>query len=264
MRPGNSDRPIGLDSPSPSASSGASHASTPSPSGAQCKGDPHAHVWSPDRLVLLAACVRVTGTIDEESPQPDGDYHVRLRLDPGQECSGQSCTNGRNLSQLAGDLLLEPVCETPVERPAAIAACRDYHNPLTLPPVGSHVAAVGPFVLDVEHGWNEIHPLESVIVVSAPPSSAPTVFTVTITAGAYGYVAAITLPGATCTAVAKLPSGEISDAKGLSATVVAGQDGEVAWSYATDSTTKPGTGTHIVTCTLNGVTASSSAPFTVP
>ena len=238
--------------------------SSPSPNGPVCIADAHAHVYSPDRLVLLAACVEVTGTIEEESAQEDGDYHVRLHLDPGQTCSGQPCLNGRNLSQLEGDLLLEPVCENPVTREDAVAACQGYHNPLVLPPVGSHVAAVGPFVLDIDHGWNEIHPLESITVVPVPPSAPPVVLTVTITAAAYGYVAATTAPGASCTATARLPSGETSGAGALQATVVAGQDGAVAWSYGTVSTTKPGTGTHTVTCTLNGTTASESAPFTVP
>ncbi|SRR6266568_8310431 len=229
--------------------------SSPSPTGPVCTADPKAHVYSPDRLELLAACVGVAGTIEEESSQPDGDYHVRLRLDPGQTCSGQPCLDGRNVSELGGDLLLEPVCENPVTRKDAVAACQGYHNPLVLPPVGSHVAAVGPFVLDIDHGWNEIHPLESITVVA---------LTVTITAAAYGYVGATTAPGASCTATARLPSGEISGASGLKATVVSGQDGAVAWSYGTVSTTKPGTGTHTVTCTLDGATASASAPFTVP
>jgi hypothetical protein len=242
-------------SPSPS--------STPS-TGPVCAADPKAHVYRPDRLELLAACVELTGTIEEESSQEDGDYHVRLRLDPGQTCAGQPCLDGRNLSQLGGDLLVEPVCENPVTRKEAVAACQGYHNPLVLPPVGSHVAAVGPFVLDIDHGWNEIHPLESITVVPVPPSAPPFVLTVTITAAAYGYVAATTAPGASCTATATLPSGEISGAGGLKATVVSGQDGSVAWSYGTDSNTKPGTGTHTVTCTLSGATAVASAPFTVP
>ncbi len=249
-------------SPLPSPPGFGSPASTPI---AQvfCPTDRNAHVYNPDRLELLAACVEVTGTIEEESSQPDGDYHVRLRLDPGQTCSDQPCLDGRNLSQLAGDLLLEPVCENPVTRKDAVSACQGYHNPLVLPPVGSHVAAVGPFVLDIDHGWNEIHPLESITVVPVPPSAPPVALTVTITAAAYGYVAATTAPGASCTATARLPSGEISGASGLKTTGVAGQDGAVAWSYGTVSTTKPGTGMHTVTCTLNGATVSASAPFTV-
>lgn len=245
-----------------------------------CVGDPHAHVYSPDRLQLLAACIELTGTVDLEKAQPDGDYHVRLHLDPGQTCAGQPCLDADNVSQQGGDLILEPVCENPVTQADAVAACQGYHNPLVLPPLGSHVVVMGPFVLDTDHGWNEIHPLESITVVGASSPSpspaltpspsptpsaaqAPAALTVTITASSYGLVAATTLPGASCTAKAKLPSGRLSTAAGLLPTLVAGPDGGVSWSYRTVSTTTKGTGTHTVTCTLNGATVSASAPFTV-
>jgi len=242
-----------------------------------CTGDPRAHVYSPDRLQLLAACVGVTGTIELERAEPDGDYHARLRLDPGQTCGDQACVNAENESQQSGDLVLEPVCENPVTQADADAACQGYHNPLTLPPVGSHVIAIGPFVLDTNHGWNEIHPLESISNVPAgsptsagtPTPSSPTAtttpagLTVTITTSRYGLVAATTGPDASCTAKAKLPSGRFSAALGLQATVGAGDDGGVSWIYRTVSTTTHGTGTHTVSCTLNGATASASAPFTV-
>jgi hypothetical protein len=239
-----------------------------------CVGDPHAHVYSPDRLQLLAACIELTGTIDLEKAQPDGDYHVRLHLDPGQTCAGQPCIDADNVSQQGGDLILEPVCENPITQADAVAACQGYHNPLVLPQVNSHVRVMGPFVLDTDHGWNEIHPLESIAIVPAPTpeaspspspttSAAPATLTVTITASTYGSVAATTLPGASCTAQAKLPSGRISTAAGLQATVVAGIDGVVSWSYGTVSTTEPGTGTHTVTCVLAGKTVSASAAFVV-
>jgi hypothetical protein len=234
--------------------------------------DPNAHVYSPDRLRLLAPCIRLTGTIELERAEPDGDFHVRLKLDPGQTCASQPCLDADNLSQQAGDLVLEPVCENPITQADAVAACQGYHNPLVLPPVGSHVEVIGPFVLDTDHGWNEIHPLMSIAVVPGPtpsPSPSPSAtsatatLTVTVTASTYGHVAATTLPGASCTAQAKLPSGRISTAAGLQLTVTAGSDGAVSWSYRTVSTTTPGTGTHTVTCTLAGQTVSASAPFTV-
>jgi hypothetical protein len=244
------------------------------PSASQCSADPLAHVYNPDRLQPLAACIKLTGTIDSETPQADGDYHVRLRLDPNQTCASQPCLDSKNLSDQAGDLILEPVCENPISQADAVAACQGYHNPLVLPAAGSHVQVTGPFVLDSVHGWNEIHPLESVTVMPAAtpsespssspsPAAAPVALAVTFTASTYGYVAATTAPGASCTAKAKLPSGRISTAAGLQATVVAGDDGAVSWSYGTSSTTKAGTGTHTVTCTLGGKTVTASAPFTV-
>jgi len=242
-----------------------------------CTADPRAHVYNPDRLETIDPCVALTGTIELERAEPDGDYHVRLRLDPGQTCGAQPCTNAVNDSQQAGDLVMEPVCENPVTQTDAQAACQGFQNPLIVPSVSSHVIAIGPFVLDRDHGWNEIHPLESIFPVlpdsptpttspepaSPSPTVAATPLTVTITTSVYGLVSAVTLPGASCTAKAKLPSGRLSTAAGLQATVVAGADGGVSWSYRTVSTTTHGTGTHTVTCTLNGATATASAPFTV-
>jgi len=248
---------------SPSSASGSS---------TTCPDDPHAHVYSPDRLRLLVPCVTLIGTIELERAEPDGDFHVRLRLDAGQMCGGDPCINADNVSRQAGDLVLEPVCETPITQADAVAACQGYNNPLMVPPLGSYVAASGPFVLDLDHGWNEIHPLESIAALAAPaesrsptPSSAPSpvALTVTITASRYGYLAAATSPGASCTAKAKLPSGRMSTAAGLQATMTAGDDGLVSWTYGTSSTTKPGTGTHTATCTYQGQTVSASAPFVV-
>jgi hypothetical protein len=130
-----------------------------------CSADPTAHVYYPDRLRLLAACVTVTGIIDLVHAERDGDLHVRLRLDPGQTCDGQPCLSQENLTLQAGDLLLEPVCEHEATQADAVEACAGYHSPVVVPPVGSHVAATGPWVLDLNHGWNEIHPLEEIVLL---------------------------------------------------------------------------------------------------
>ena|GEM_PF-1830790 len=262
-----SSTPAAALSPAPTETS----SSSASNEGA-CTADRTAHVYNPDRLQLLADCITVTGTIASETPQADGDYHVRLKLDAGQACGAQPCLDAKNVSDQAGDLILEPVCENPISQADAVAACEGYRNPLVLPVVGRHVEVTGPFVLDADHGWNEIHPLESMMVIPGPtpsvvpspsPSPAPVALFVTITASTYGFVAAMTAPGASCTARAKLPSGRISTAAGLQATVVAGDDGAVSWTYNTSSTTKPGTGTHTVTCTQAGRTVIASAAFTV-
>jgi hypothetical protein len=47
-------------------------------------------------------------------------------------------------------------------------------------------------------------------------------------------------------------------------TKVADLYGAVSWTYTTVSSTKPGTGTHTVTCTFNGQTTSAAASFSVP
>jgi len=94
----------------------------------------------------------------------------------------------------------------------------------------------------------------------APPAAA---LTVRITSSTYGHVAASTTAGATCTATATLPSGRTSTAAGLQVSMTAGANGVVAWDYRTTANTGKGTGTHTVSCQLNGQSASDSAPFTV-
>lgn len=255
----------------PGASAPATTASLPPATGQQC-GDPHAHVYSPDRLQLLAACVTVTGTVDVIRSEKDGDLHILLRLDAGEE----KYINAKNVSGEMGDLVLEPVCVHTPTQTDAIPACTGYQNPLPIPSDGSHVSVTGPWVLDLDHGWQEIHPVFAFNGVGAPPpapAATPTpapapapasaALSVAITAASYGYVAAHSLPGATCTARARLPSGNYSQAQGLQVSATAGADGNVSWTYGTTSRTTKGTGTYTVTCTLNGQSATGSAPLTV-
>jgi hypothetical protein len=103
------------------------------------------------------------------------------------------------------------------------------------------------------------------IATSAAPATPPPspALSVLISASRYGFVSATTLAGASCNAQARLPSGRISQATGLTATQLATVAGAVSWSYGTTTGTNPGTGTHTVTCVLGGVTRSASAPFTV-
>ena len=170
-------------------------------------------------------------------------------------------------------LILEPVCEYEVTQVDAVAACTGYQNPLVVPPVGTHTTVTGPWVHDADHGWNEIHPVEGFggrpapsIAPATPPAAPPppAALTVRITDSHYGLVAATTAAGASCAARAVLPSGRTSTAAGLQVQETGAADGSVSWPYRTVSTTTPGTGTHTVTCTLDGFTASASAPFTVP
>lgn len=142
------------------------------PATAATCGDPHAHVYNPDRLQLLAACVTVTGIVDAVRKERDGDVHILLHLDPGQE----KYLNAKNAQEL-GDLVLEPVCVDAVTQADAISACVGYSNPLRMPSIGAHISATGPWVLDRDHGWLEIHPVSSFgpVAASAPTAiAAPT------------------------------------------------------------------------------------------
>jgi len=130
-------------------------------------GDPHAHVYNPDRLQLLAPCVTVRGVITLIRKEPDGDDHIRLRVDPGQrDPRGGHYTAAGNAAE-GSDLVLEPVCVHHVTQPDAVSGCAGYHNPLAIRPVGSHIAATGAWVLDLNHGsWAAIHPLVAIEVLA--------------------------------------------------------------------------------------------------
>jgi hypothetical protein len=107
----------------------------------------------------------VTGTIEFIRSERDGDFHVGLKLDP--EFSG--LVNGCNVTcsggAARGDLVVEPVCVTAPLNAAAVGSCAGYRNPIVIPPVGSHVSMTGAYVLDLDHGWTEIHPLQEVHVI---------------------------------------------------------------------------------------------------
>jgi hypothetical protein len=105
------------------------------------------HVNHPGRLEVKEQCVRVTDTIQLVRPEPDGDNHIRVRLDPPYA----NVINNENITRQDGDLVVEPVCENPVTQPDVVAACRDFHSDAAVPPVGSHVTVVGSYVLRSSH-----------------------------------------------------------------------------------------------------------------
>jgi hypothetical protein len=123
-----------------------------------------AHVYHPGRLWLLHSCQTTTlrGRIEYKKAEPDGDYHVRLKLDVGQSCYGQACINSQNVQQQHGDLVLEPVCEKDVTQADAESACQGYQDDLVVPRVGAHIEVTGYWVFDDQHGWNELHPLTAI------------------------------------------------------------------------------------------------------
>ena len=118
------------------------------------------HVYHPGRLLVVEKCIAVTGTIHHIKREADGDDHIQVKMDAPFD----KLLNDRNNLIQAGSLIVEPVCEGPVTQPDAIAACKDFHSPVRIPPDGQHVKILGSFVLDTEanHGWTEIHPVTSI------------------------------------------------------------------------------------------------------
>lgn len=143
--------------PTPQASPSPAVSSAPSCTGATAF---RAHVYHPQRLVLQGACYAATGVVELARNEPDGDRHVLLKLDAGEE----TMLNGTNLAAQHGDLVVEPVCVDTVTQLDAVQACAGAPTPagLQLLVIGHRVRVTGDWVLDQQHGWMELHPVFSV------------------------------------------------------------------------------------------------------
>ena len=131
----------------------ASHRAGPPPSPYCRSGDPLAGVYHPSRLVVKSRCRLASGTVEVVRFEPyDGDVHVELRLDPGQDG-----LVSRGNERLAGNLLVEIV---PLDR-----------GRVPVPQVGTRVSVVGPLVDDTTHGWREIHPAWAISSGTILPAS---------------------------------------------------------------------------------------------
>src|SRR6478735_926014 len=92
------------DSDSPTAKS--------SPAAATAEGcDPALwdRVYNKERLEVTNPCITATGTIAELDQNKDGDTHMLLKLDAGQE----GLLNKKNEKKKEGNLVVEVVCSAP-------------------------------------------------------------------------------------------------------------------------------------------------------
>ena len=115
-------------------------------------------VWEPSRLQVLDKCKMVTGVIVERNADPDGDEHMLLKLDKGQE----NLLQKKNFTKKSGNLVIEAICINHITRKSAKGICKGYVNQVQLPNVGDHVRVTGSYVLDSHNGWAEIHPITTV------------------------------------------------------------------------------------------------------
>ena len=112
----------------------------PPPSPHCRSGLPLVGVYHPERLKMKSRCRIAVGTVEKVKVELyDGDIHIGLRLDPGQE-GLLSSGNAR----VGSTLILEII---PWDR-----------SRVFVPEVGQRIEVVGPWVDDTAHGWNEIHP----------------------------------------------------------------------------------------------------------
>lgn len=239
-------------------------------SGACRAGDPLANVYHPYRLHVVKPCLTVTGTVVAVRDEADGDIHINIRLDPPDA----GLINDRNVSGEGGALVAEivpadePGCP-PGQPPRPAGGTYDYGvctgADEAAPAVGTHASVTGPYVLDADHGWMEIHPVWAIgpagaaapgpppaptTTVAAPPANQGVQITSAPTSVAPGDTASLgaqTSPGATCSLGVTLPSGAQSRSSGLGATT-ADAGGRLQWTWRIGTTTKPGTATATVSC----------------
>jgi len=135
--------------------------SAPSPLTVGCRsGAPEAGVHNPDRLLVLDPCKQATGTVVDVAREDDGDYHIWFKPDAGYE----SLLNSENHFQARPAMLAEivPACPLDSNPSNAPAAARCPKTKLAIPVIGNHISLWGPWVLDTDHGWREIHPVDSI------------------------------------------------------------------------------------------------------
>jgi hypothetical protein len=129
---------------------------------AQCDQSLWNHVYNPQRLQVIEPCKTVTGIIESKRVEADGDYHIRVKLDP----QFSNLINPANIKNQFGDLVVEPICVNKVTQVDAISACQNFHQNISIPSIGSHIKITGSYVLDKEHGnWAEIHPVTSITTI---------------------------------------------------------------------------------------------------
>ena len=119
------------------------------------------YVYDPTRLEVIDKCMTATGVIEESSADDDGDQHMLLKLDAGQE----NLLNKKNIKEKNGYLVIEAVCMANITNPKVGGACKGYVNHVQLPEVGNHVKVTGSYVIDSHNGWAEIHPITKIQVI---------------------------------------------------------------------------------------------------
>ena len=130
------------------------------------------HVYHPQRLKIIQACITVTGYLRDATRgrqkdgcrhEADGDGHCFLELDP----QFASLLLPGNKEAEMGYLVFEPVCRYKVTQKDALSACVHYHQSLVVPPVGSHISLTGALITDLDHQplHNEIHPVTRIDIL---------------------------------------------------------------------------------------------------
>ena len=128
----------------------------------QCDSSLWTHVYHSYRLQVNTQCMSASGTVFSLIYEADGDIHIRLTVDS----PFLYMLNASNYSGELGKLVCEPLCATTCTQTDAIASCAGFTNTVFIPAVGEHVVVTGSYVTDNDHGWNELHPVTSIVIGS--------------------------------------------------------------------------------------------------
>ena len=123
------------------------------------------YVYNPVRLEVIDKCKTVTGVIEESSANDDGDQHMLLKLDAGQD----NLLTKKNIKKKQGDLVIEAVCANKTTLPKVGNTCEGYINKIQIPKLGEHVRVTGSLVIDSHNGWEEIHPITKIEILKWRP-----------------------------------------------------------------------------------------------
>jgi hypothetical protein len=151
---------------SPAAGPVATHPSpNASPMTACGSSPPLAGIYQSDRLQILAACRHAAGRVVSVVPEDDGDYHVWIVLDPAYS----DLMNAEDHFQGKPTMLAEivPDCAADSPPPDSSSAHRCPPTRLAIPTAGERIAIDGPWVLDTNHGWREIHPVDTIVILGS-------------------------------------------------------------------------------------------------
>ena len=129
---------------------------------ADCDKEYWKYVYNPSRLKVIDKCKTVTGIIEESSADEDGDQHMLLKLDNGQE----DLLTPKNIKKKQGNLVIEAVCANKTTLAKVGNTCNGYINKIQIPKPGEHVRVTGSLVNDTHNGWNEIHPITKIEILN--------------------------------------------------------------------------------------------------
>ena len=129
-----------------------------------CSADLWQHTYENQRLRVVEACTAVQGRVVSVHHNADGDAHIALAPDD------RSVVNLTNAILAQGQLITEVVCEHPPTDTGRYAnevksACAGYNSDIALPKIGDRVRITGAYVIDVDNGWAEIHPITRIEII---------------------------------------------------------------------------------------------------